>query len=351
MPTLLATAFGALLIFVSAASSTGSWAAEGEAETPEQIATQAPTQDQELERRLQVQTTYTTHAGDTWMSMAYLLYGHKTWWSKIKAYNEADPSLASIGPLDSMPAGKKIKYWSPQVGESYTVQPNDWLIRIVEWKYGARDLWEEVYRRNAQRISNPNLIHPGDQLTLKDDGKVANESTGEVLVDTQQPVGGDTTTVLTPPDGALAPVGYSDVTTAPPTPPQEESWLRTFGLGFALGGLALLLVPVLWWLKRPTRGISASQIDSKYLREKEKEQEAKRRAAVVRAIHGEKKGYPYAFESRGATQYKLDKSWIGRERPEVNFRPGYHTLRAKRSKAESAQNTNPFGKLMKKVGL
>ncbi len=48
----------------------------------------------------------------------------------------------------------------------YTVQPGDSLWQIARRTYGDGRYWVLLYQANADRIANPNLIYPGQQLRL-----------------------------------------------------------------------------------------------------------------------------------------------------------------------------------------
>src|SRR5258708_4556291 len=121
--------------------SAGSFAAPGEMNP-----TEPPVRDPSLEGRLQVATSYRTRSGDTLATVAQFLWGHSTWWRKIQVGN---PGLGVYGPESALPVGLKIAYRAPRVASSYTVERNDWLIRIVQWKYGETETWEEIFRKNA----------------------------------------------------------------------------------------------------------------------------------------------------------------------------------------------------------
>jgi LysM repeat protein len=49
---------------------------------------------------------------------------------------------------------------------TYTVQPGDTLAGIASRFYGRASAWPELYRRNRSKISNPNLIFPGQVLVI-----------------------------------------------------------------------------------------------------------------------------------------------------------------------------------------
>ena len=47
-----------------------------------------------------------------------------------------------------------------------TVQPGDSLSKIAKREYGDADKWHAIYEANRDKIKNPDLIHPGQVLTL-----------------------------------------------------------------------------------------------------------------------------------------------------------------------------------------
>ena len=50
--------------------------------------------------------------------------------------------------------------------QGYTVQPGDTLWSIAQRFYGSGFGWEQIYHANESQISNPNVIDPGQQLTI-----------------------------------------------------------------------------------------------------------------------------------------------------------------------------------------
>jgi nucleoid-associated protein YgaU len=48
----------------------------------------------------------------------------------------------------------------------YRVRPGDTLGKIATREYGSAQYWREIYQRNRARISNPNVIHPGQELLI-----------------------------------------------------------------------------------------------------------------------------------------------------------------------------------------
>lgn len=49
---------------------------------------------------------------------------------------------------------------------TYTVQPGDSLSAIALSLYGDASCWPEIFKANGDKISNPNLIYPGQELTI-----------------------------------------------------------------------------------------------------------------------------------------------------------------------------------------
>ena len=52
---------------------------------------------------------------------------------------------------------------------SYTVQPGDSLSKIAQRELGDADQWRRIFDANRATISNPDLIHAGQVLTLPND--------------------------------------------------------------------------------------------------------------------------------------------------------------------------------------
>jgi nucleoid-associated protein YgaU len=47
-----------------------------------------------------------------------------------------------------------------------TVQPGDSLSKIAKRELGDANKWHAIYEANRDKITNPDLIHPGEVLTL-----------------------------------------------------------------------------------------------------------------------------------------------------------------------------------------
>ena len=53
-------------------------------------------------------------------------------------------------------------------GTTYTVKSGDNLSKIAKQFYGDPGKWKKIHAANAEKIPNPDLIHPGLQLPIPD---------------------------------------------------------------------------------------------------------------------------------------------------------------------------------------
>ena len=70
----------------------------------------------------------------------------------------ADFSDVQISGSSTAPAG----------GNVYTVKSGDNLSKIAKQFYGDPGKWKKIHAANREKIPNPDLIHPGQQLTIPD---------------------------------------------------------------------------------------------------------------------------------------------------------------------------------------
>lgn len=288
-----------------------------------------PTADPAFEQRLTRDAVYKTRRFDTLESSAYFLYGRRSWWQRLRADN---PSFKMYGASDRLPKGTQLRYRAAVVGESYVVQKGDWLVRIVEWKYGTRDHWEDVFRTNSKKLSNPNLIHPGDVLLLSRDGQVTHTGTGRVLMDAQQKLGATATAA----NGVRAALQRFFGL-------EESGW---FGVGLGFGLLILVILPIFWWFYRPGEmpdlgeSGSAARVRKHGIDFDAQDTHAKPEGPSV-FDHAPKKsvrpkGYPYNFKKR-PTEYGRPEDFAHVRDPRdtdgtLNTRPTYQTLVGRRKR-------------------
>ena len=55
---------------------------------------------------------------------------------------------------------------APTAGTTYTVKSGDSLSKIAKHFYGDGGKWKKIHAANADKIPNPDLIHPGLELTI-----------------------------------------------------------------------------------------------------------------------------------------------------------------------------------------
>ena len=79
-------------------------------------------------------------------------------WDK---YNEIDPDYKSSDLMLNITVGAGAAAGGG--GHTYTVEAGDNLSKIGE-KYGIT--WQQIYEANKDIISNPDLIHPGQELKI-----------------------------------------------------------------------------------------------------------------------------------------------------------------------------------------
>ena len=49
---------------------------------------------------------------------------------------------------------------------SYTVKKGDTLSKIAGQEYGDASAWKRIFEANRDKIKDPDLIHPGQELTI-----------------------------------------------------------------------------------------------------------------------------------------------------------------------------------------
>lgn len=52
--------------------------------------------------------------------------------------------------------------------KTYTVVSGDSLSKIARKFYGDAGQWKKIHAANADKVPNPDLIHPGQELTIPD---------------------------------------------------------------------------------------------------------------------------------------------------------------------------------------
>ncbi|MGB0453647.1 MAG: LysM peptidoglycan-binding domain-containing protein [Bacteriovoracaceae bacterium] len=103
---------------------------------------------------------YKVQRGDTFMLIAFKLYGDYTKWRQIANMN---PGYGS-----GLPVGTVLKYnkpssrfeWNPE-GLPHLIQRGETLGTISSDKYGTNRRWKDIWNNNRPMIKDPNLIFAG----------------------------------------------------------------------------------------------------------------------------------------------------------------------------------------------
>lgn len=80
---------------------------------------------------------------------------------------KADFSNVRSGSSTSAPdAGKTAESKAEAAARTYTVREGDTLSAIAQREYGDASEWRRIYEANRNQIDNPDLILPGQELTI-----------------------------------------------------------------------------------------------------------------------------------------------------------------------------------------
>lgn len=90
------------------------------------------------------------------------------------------PNAASPDFSDVQSGASSTAPMTPPVEQerTVTVQAGDSLSKIAKREYGDADKWHAIYDANRDKIKNPDLIHPGQVLTLPHDASSASRASG-----------------------------------------------------------------------------------------------------------------------------------------------------------------------------
>jgi putative chitinase len=117
-------------------------------------------------------TTYKVEKGDHLWQISQKFFGSGYNWVDIARENHLkNPNKLLVGQELAIPKAEvrkpvvaQAKFGEPISGSSYTVSRGDHLWGIAVRAYGDGYKWVEIARAN--NLVNPNIIHPGNILTL-----------------------------------------------------------------------------------------------------------------------------------------------------------------------------------------
>ena len=75
-------------------------------------------------------------------------------------------STGGAGDFSDVTGGSSTT--APTGGTTYIVKSGDSLSKIAKHFYGDGSKWKKIHAANSDKIPNPDLIHPGLQLTIPD---------------------------------------------------------------------------------------------------------------------------------------------------------------------------------------
>jgi nucleoid-associated protein YgaU len=81
-----------------------------------------------------------------------------------KGAKKADFSDVRSGSSSTAPPSQSVQQ------RTYTVVAGDSLSKIAKREYGDASKWPRIYEANRDQIKNPDLIYPGQVLTLPREG-------------------------------------------------------------------------------------------------------------------------------------------------------------------------------------
>ena len=89
---------------------------------------------------------------------------------KVKVANHLEARMADVASASSVSiladTASPSPAASPALGFGYEVQAGDSLRKIAKRIYGDEMKWKQIWEANKAKIPNPDLIHPGLQLSL-----------------------------------------------------------------------------------------------------------------------------------------------------------------------------------------
>ena len=97
------------------------------------------------------------------LTVSISLKEYRNYGTKIMNFVLIEDEAGTVQAAEESGAERKGE---PENAGSYTVVSGDSLWKIAKQLLGNGNRWQELYDLNRDKISNPNLIHPGQVLTI-----------------------------------------------------------------------------------------------------------------------------------------------------------------------------------------
>jgi soluble lytic murein transglycosylase-like protein len=88
--------------------------------------------------------------------------------------SQVKPPPAGTAPAEGVELASSVRPASP--AQVYAVQAGDSLWSIAQRFYGNPHMWADIYYANQSQIHDPNLIYPGQELTIPHAGATTNSA-------------------------------------------------------------------------------------------------------------------------------------------------------------------------------
>lgn len=86
--------------------------------------------------------------------------------SDVGGSSKAGSSFGTGGTADFSDVKSGSSSTDAFTGTTYTVKAGDSLSKIAKQFYGDAGKWKKIHAANSDKIPNPDLIHPGLELTI-----------------------------------------------------------------------------------------------------------------------------------------------------------------------------------------
>ena len=88
-------------------------------------------------------------------------------WDQIKLVDASYSDLTADIDAPAQQEGTRARTDSgASAGQTYTVKPGDTLSKIAQQFYGEAGQYMKIFEANRDKLKDPNMIHPGQQLTI-----------------------------------------------------------------------------------------------------------------------------------------------------------------------------------------